>query len=171
MLYVTIIVLLLTAATGAADTDAQAQHRSRAPGQSSSGTERQAVMEQTIYVPAYSHIYYYNKKHQVQLAVTLSIRNTDLQHPITVTSVRYYNTPGQLLKEYLADPLQLAPLASADFVVEERDTRGGSGANFIVEWRAEARVNEPIIEAVMISSGTQGISFVSPGRVISKPGQ
>jgi hypothetical protein len=31
---------------------------------------------------------------------------------------------------------------------------------------AEERVNDPIVEAVMISSGTQGISFVSPGRVI-----
>jgi hypothetical protein len=131
-----------------------------------SGVENKGVVRQTLYVPAYSHIYYYSRQHRILLAITLSIRNTDFAHPITITSVRYYDTPGQLIKEYLERPLSLAPLGSTDFVVEERDTRGGAGANFIVEWRAEERVNDPIVEAVMISSGTQGISFVSPGRVI-----
>jgi hypothetical protein len=35
--------------------------------------------------------------------------------------------------------------------VEKRDTAGGSGANFIVEWSVEDAVNVPIVETVMIS--------------------
>jgi hypothetical protein len=151
--------LLLTATALAAD-------RAREQPPALSSVENKSAVGQTLYVPAYSHIYYYSKQHRILLAVTLSIRNTDLTHPITITSVRYYDTPGQLIKEYLERPLPLAPLESTDFVVEERDTRGGTGANFIVEWMAEERVNDPVVEAVMISSGTQGISFVSPGRVI-----
>jgi hypothetical protein len=163
-------VALLASMTFAADKSAQSPPLSQqAP--ITSGAEQKLAVRQTIYVPAYSHIYYYSKKHRIQLAVTLSIRNTDLKHPIVVTSVRYYDTPGQLVREYVEKPVRLTSLASIDFVVEERDTSGGSGANFIVEWMAAERVNEPVVEAVMISSGTQGISFVSPGRVIDGQSQ
>jgi hypothetical protein len=99
----------------------------------------------------------------------LSIRNTDSDHPIVVTSVRYYDSDGKLLRRYVEQPVQLAPLASKDYVVEEGDLSGGSGANFIVEWNAETPVALPVIEAVMISTvSTQGISFLSMGRVIKE---
>lgn len=127
------------------------------------------VMGQTIYVPVYSHIYYENQKNVIDLSATLSIRNTDLSNPIIITSVRYYNTQGKLIKQYLERPVELGSLASTDFVVERTDTSGGLGANFIVEWIAEKQVSEPVIEAVMISAvSSQGISFVSPGRVIDR---
>jgi hypothetical protein len=127
-----------------------------------------------IYVPVYSHIYYGGKGHggkrQYPLSVTLSIRNTDLQKSLTVTSVRYYDTEGRLLQEYLERPQSLGPLVSIDVFVEERDIRGGAGANFLVEWRAEAPVNVPVVEAIMIGiSGNQTLSFTSPGRVIRPP--
>lgn len=125
------------------------------------------AMGQTIYVPVYSHIYYENQKEVLYLSATLSIRNTDLSNPIIITSVRYYNTEGKLIKRYLERPVELSPLASTNFLVERTDNSGGSGANFIVEWIAEKDVFEPVVEAVMISAASnQGISFVSPGRVI-----
>ncbi len=125
------------------------------------------VTGQTIYVPIYSEIYYFDKSRTLQLAATLSVRNTDPQHPIIVTSVKYYNSDGNLVREHLENPLQLAPLASTDFIVNQNDQTGGSGANFLVEWVAETEVYEPIVEALMVStSSQQGISFVSQGRVI-----
>jgi hypothetical protein len=125
------------------------------------------AMGQTIYVPVYSHIYYENQKKVLYLSATLSIRNTDLSNPIIITSVRYYDTGGKLIKQYLEDPVELRSLASTDFVVERTDTSGGLGANFIVDWIARKEVSEPVVEAVMISAvSSQGISFVSPGRVI-----
>jgi hypothetical protein len=49
------------------------------------------------------------------------------------------------------------------------EDQGGSGANFIVEWTAATTVSEPVVEAVMISAQAgQGISFLSPGRVIKR---
>ncbi len=122
---------------------------------------------QTIYVPAYSEIYYASQGRTMELAVTLSIHNTDFEHPIIITSVRYYDTQGQLVKEYLQQPRSLGPLASTDFFVEASEQRGGIGTNFIVEWVAEQPVYEPIVETVMLNtSATQGVSFTSPGRVI-----
>ncbi len=46
------------------------------------------AMGQTIYVPVYSHIYHNNRQEIFNLAATLSIRNTDLEQPIIITSVR-----------------------------------------------------------------------------------
>jgi hypothetical protein len=123
---------------------------------------------QTIYVPAYSEIYYASNR-TINLAVTLSVHNTDLNHSIVLTSVRYYNAQGQLVREFLSQPKQLGPLVATNYVIEELDTSGGPGANFIVEWVAEQPVYEPVVEAVMIGTiSSLGFSFISPGRVISQ---
>ncbi|HEY9623013.1 MAG TPA: DUF3124 domain-containing protein [Crinalium sp.] len=131
------------------------------------------VMGQTIYVPIYSHIYHYNRQDQViNLSATLSVRNTDGTSPIVITAVKYYDTDGQLIRQDIDRPVALNPLASTSFLVAADDTRGGSGANFIVEWVAEKTVSEPVVEAVMIStSSSQGISFISPGKVIQQYGR
>lgn len=127
----------------------------------------QIVMGQTIYVPVYSHIYHDNRQQILNLAATLSIRNTDLTNPIIITAVRYYNSDGKLVKQYLQQPIQLDALASSDFYISRSDTSGGLGANFIVEWVAQKTVSEPIVEAVMIATEfQQGVSFVSSGKVI-----
>ncbi|AFY86315.1 DUF3124 domain-containing protein [Chroococcidiopsis thermalis] len=125
------------------------------------------VAGQTVYVPVYSHIYHDDGKKTFNLAATLSIRNTDLANPIVITFVRYYDTNGKLVRQYLEQPIQIDALASTDFVIDTTDTSGGSGAKFLVEWIAQTEISEPIIEAVMIGSGYhQGISFISPGKVI-----
>jgi hypothetical protein len=125
------------------------------------------VMGETVYVPVYSHIHLSNAGKRY-LAATLSIRNTDRKHPIVVTGARYYDTDGKLVQTFLDSPHALRPLASADFVIDQVDKRGGAGANFIVSWVAGQTVSKPIIEAVMAGvTGTQGIAFVRPGRVIA----
>lgn len=73
------------------------------------------------------------------------------------------------MRNYLNQPLEIAPMASKEYVVEEEDTTGGVGANFVVEWSAKTTVTEPVVEAVMITArSSQGISFISTGRVIKK---
>ena len=90
-------------------------------------------------------------------------------HAITITAVDYYDSDGKFLKHYLAAPSSLGPMATRRFVVPESDKSGGSGAKFIVSWRADAPVAEPLIESVMISTKTQqGISFTSRGRVLEE---
>jgi len=124
---------------------------------------------QIIYVPAYSHIYIGNREQPFLLTVTLSIRNIDLKHRITITAVDYYETQGKLLKKYLDKPVLLKPLESLRYIVPERDKSGGSGANFIVEWKSEKYINPPIVETIMIGTqNQQGISFTSRGQVIIK---
>ncbi len=122
---------------------------------------------QTVYVPLYSHIYSGDREQPFYLAATLSIRNTDRTHAITLTAVDYYDSDGKFLKHYLEKPLPLNAMATKRYVVPESDKSGGSGAKFIVIWQSEQPVAEPLIESVMISTKTQqGISFTSRGRVL-----
>lgn len=122
---------------------------------------------QTIYVPAYSHIYTGDRERPFLLTVTLSIRNIDSKHLIKITTIDYYQSQGNLLKKFLDKPVTLKPLESIRYVIPERDKAGGSGANFIVEWQSDKEVNPPIVESVMIGTQfQQGVSFTSRGRVI-----
>ena len=124
---------------------------------------------QSVYVSIYSHIYSGIKARPFDLVAILSIRNTDIDQPVTILSVRYYDTEGKLLKEYLDQPLELKALASTRYIIKEDDKAGGSGANFIVKWKSNEKVTPPILEAVMIGTHSgQGISFVSRGQVIEE---
>jgi hypothetical protein len=122
---------------------------------------------QTVYVPIYSHIYSGLKGRPFNLAATLSIRNTDPQHSIRLVSVKFYDSEGKLVKEYLDKPAELKAMASTRYILTEADTGGGSGANFLVIWKSQTKINPPLIEGVMIGTRSgQGISFVSRGQVI-----
>lgn len=137
--------------------------------QAVTGRDLRVVTGQTLYVPAYSELLLGNDGRTHELVVTLAVHNTDLDAPIIIRSVDYYDTDGQLVRHYVEDPIEVAPLGTTGFLVEANDTIGGWGANFIVEWVAEEAVYEPIVEAVMVSrSGTQGFSLLSLGRVISQ---
>ena len=138
----------------------------------SSADEIQLSMGQSVYISIYSHIYSGIKARPFDLAAILSIRNTDIDQPVTLVAVKYYDTEGKLLKEYLDEPLELKALASTRYIIKENDKAGGSGANFIVKWKSNKKVTPPIIEAIMIGTHSgQGISFVSRGQVIEEHGE
>lgn len=122
-----------------------------------------------VYVPVYSSVYIGEGDQTFDLTVILTVRNTDRAQPITVVRADYFDTAGKLLHAYVEAPTQLAPLASADIVVRESDTRAGVGGSFIVDWRAAGDAAEPMVQAVMIGSGhQQGISFLTEGRVLER---
>lgn len=124
---------------------------------------------QTIYIPAYSHIYAGNREKPILLTVTVSIRNTDQNHSIKVAKVDYYETQGAIVRKFVDSAVNLNPLESIRYVIPQKDKVGGSGANFIVEWKSDLPVNPPIVETIMIGAGSQqGISFTSRGQVLVK---
>jgi hypothetical protein len=119
------------------------------------------------YVPVYSHIYHDGGR-PYSLESTLSIRNVDPNSPVYLSKVDYYDTDGKLSQRKLDRLIVLQPLQTIEFLVERSDTTGGSGANFLVEWRAKSKqVRRPLIEAVMVGrSGTAAISFVRKAVVL-----
>lgn len=136
------------------------------PGWSAS-SEIRLSKGQTLYVPVYSNVFAGPRKLPLQLAATLSIRNTDLSTPFRVTAIDYYDTNGKLVRRHLERPAVVSPLATIYVHIEEKDKLGGFGANFIVRWQADSAINAPVVECVIIgATGGQGISFVSPGQEI-----
>lgn len=129
---------------------------------------------QTVYVPVYSHIFFGDRGAEFNLATTLSIRNADPGHALSVISADYYDSGGRLIKKHLRAPVVLNPLASTEIFIPESDTSGGFGASFLVRWASEKAMIPPTVECLMIGARSgQGISFVSRSRVIQEasPGQ
>ncbi|MBF0164310.1 MAG: DUF3124 domain-containing protein [Magnetococcales bacterium] len=127
---------------------------------------------QTLYVPAYSSVWHGNlnergKPAEIQLSAMLSVRNTDPKYRLTLSSVKYYDTAGKMLREYLQEPRLLAPMGTVAYFVEHQEREGGTGANFVVTWRAERPINQPIAETVQVYHwGTQAKAFISRGQAI-----
>ena len=121
----------------------------------------------TVYVPVYSDIYSEHRLSSTLLTATLSIRSTSLRDTTFINTIAYYNTQGELVRNYIDRTLILGPMQSIDYVIDRDDTSGGTGANFVVTWGA--RINtKPLFQAVMIgTSGQHGLSFVTDGVSIS----
>ncbi|NTU92882.1 MAG: DUF3124 domain-containing protein [Chlorobiaceae bacterium] len=127
---------------------------------------------QTVYVPAYSHIYMGDRQQPFYLTATVSVRNTDPSGTIVVHSVDYYGSSGTLIKRFVPRALLLRPLGSLRFIVNESDKSGGSGASFLVQWSSSSPVSQPLIETIMIGTGMQqGISFTSRGQAVREEPQ
>ena len=132
-----------------------------------SNVERLSI-RRTVYVPAYSTVRLGSGQGKVDLATTLTINNTSEKNPLIVLRIDYFGTAGNLLQRYLAGPIAIRPLGSAETFVPAEDTRGGTGANFVVEWGADGQIDEPLIETVMVGTlGAQGFSFTSRGKTMT----
>ena len=130
---------------------------------------KQTPFNDTVYVPIYSDIYNRSKDIRFNLTATLSIRNTSIKDTIYVNSIEYYDTEGNLVQNYIENSIFLKPLETIDYVVEEEDTKGGSGANFLITWSGKTKNLKPIFQAVMVSiNGQQGLAFTTNGVSISQ---
>jgi len=129
------------------------------------------VKSQTVYIPSYANVISGPPIYMVvPLRANLVIHNTDQAQTITIDRIDEYNTEGQKVGSYLTAPVILNPLGAMRVVVKESKKEAeGLGANFIIQWHADKKVNEPIIECLIIGSlGAQGFSFTTQGRIIKE---
>ena len=159
---------LLAAANGAAAQGAKPDPLSRF--QSSlvaPPAPAQITLRQSVYVPVYSSLVGSGGQARLDLAVTLSVRNTSATLPLVVEHIDYYDTAGNLVQHYIPATVAVRPFGTIEILIPTDDVRGGTGANFIVDWGATQPISEPVIETIMVgSSGNRGFAFVSPGRPI-----
>ncbi len=123
-------------------------------------------VREKVYVPIYSDIYSQSKDFRFQLTATLSIRNTSIADTLYITNVTYYNTIGEVVRNYVDKSIFLKPLETIEYVIEQEDTEGGTGANFIIDWSAKHKI-KPIFQGVMVGFvGQQGFAFTTEGITI-----
>ncbi len=116
-----------------------------------------------VYVPVYSNIYQRSRNERTALTSTLSIHNTSETDTLFISRIDYFNTEGKLVKKYLESPIYLNTFETIEYVVDEEDDSGGSGANFVVEWYGNRKLN-PLFQAVMIGGlGNKSFSFSTEG--------
>jgi hypothetical protein len=126
-------------------------------------------IQQDVYVPAYSDIYYETENKKTYLTVILSLRNISFIDTIYFDRIDYYGSSGKLIREYIDKALVLRPMESMEYIVKAADKQGGAGANFVVSYRAKSNLkNHPYIESVMMGNlDNYRFSFSSPGVPIN----
>ncbi|MDV7137818.1 DUF3124 domain-containing protein [Maribacter sp. TH_r10] len=119
------------------------------------------------YLSTYSQIYSTSEHKTHNLTAMVSLRNTSDKDTIYVLKANYFDTHGKHVRTYFNNPIFLGPLETAEIIIDEIDVSGGTGSNFIFEWKVPKGCSEPLFEGVMNSTmGQQGLSFTTQGRRI-----
>ena len=127
-----------------------------------------SLVEGTTYLSVYSQIYSQTESRRHNLTATVSMHNTNVKDTIYIKKAEYFNTEGNSIRTYFDNTIFVAPMATVQIIIDEKDKSGGTGANFLFEWIIKPGSNEPFFEAVMIStSGQQGLSFSTRGRKLN----
>src|SRR5712675_1161673 len=120
-----------------------------------------------FYVPAYSSVSMSQGKTRADFSVTLTIHNASETKPLVLKRIAYFDTIGKMVESYLKAPVALKPFSTVEVFIAATDVRGGTGANFVVDWAAAGEIAEPAVEALMVGSvGNGHYAFISQGRPI-----
>ena len=120
----------------------------------------------TLAAPA-GDIFIARSDRPIRLPAMLDARNTDAARPIRITSAQYFDTDGRKLREYVPTAKTIGPMGTYELFIPRSDDSGGSGANFVIEWKADAPVNPPVVEGLHahLPSG-RSIAFITSARPI-----
>ncbi|HMQ45836.1 MAG TPA: DUF3124 domain-containing protein [Saprospiraceae bacterium] len=123
-----------------------------------------SLLHHSTYLSVYSEIYHIGEGKTFNLTVTVSMRNISSTDTVYIERADYFDTHGALIRTYFDYPIYISPLETLEIVIDESAGKGGTGGNFIFDWAIKDGSNEPLFDAVMIStSGQQGLSFTSQG--------
>ena len=119
------------------------------------------------YLSIYSQIYSISEQKKHNLTAMVSMRNTSENDTIYLLKTKYYDTHGKEIRTYFDTPIFLAPMETTEIIIDEVDVEGGTGSNFIIEWKIPQNCPEPLFEGVMNSTmGQQGLSFTTQSKRI-----
>ena len=125
-----------------------------------------------FYVPVYSSVSMSQGKLRADFSVTLSVHNASETRPLVLKRIAYFDTAGKMVESYLKSPVALKPFSTVEVFIPTSDVRGGTGANFVVDWAATGEIAEPAVEALMVGGiGAGHYAFISQGRPIKLIGK
>ncbi len=119
----------------------------------------------STYLSVYSQIYSQTEHATHNLTATVSMRNISRTDTVYIDKAQYFNTKGELIRTYFDKAIFILPMETVEIVIDEKDQEGGTGANFVFDWRIKKHSLEPYFEGIMTStSGQQGLSLTTQGR-------
>ncbi|NMD01343.1 MAG: DUF3124 domain-containing protein [Bacteroidales bacterium] len=127
------------------------------------------VRGQVLYMPVYSNMPQYIDSQKFDMSAFVAVHNTDFNYKIRLQKVQYFDTKGKLVYDFLNGTIkELSPLESIDFYIPHSD-QSGSGANFLIEWKSDSLVTEPLVESITMNlTGLNTIGVLSQGKVIKE---
>jgi len=127
------------------------------------------VKGQVLYMPIYSNIPHFMDSVVIDMSAFVAFHNTDFYNSVRLLKVQYFDTKGRLVRDFLPNETKvLKPLETADFYVPYQD-KSGTGANFLIEWKADSLVTEPLVESITINTKLQNtVAVLSHGKVIKE---
>ena len=125
-----------------------------------------------FYVPVYSSVSMAQGKLRADFSVTLSVHNASESRALVLKRIAYFDTSGKMVESHLTSPIALKPFSTIEVFIPTTDVRGGTGANFVVDWAAAGDIAEPVVEALMVGGvGAGHYAFISQGRPIRPAGR
>ena len=119
------------------------------------------------YLSVYSQIYSMTEHRTHDLTATVSMRNIHRTDTVYLLKAEYFDTHGESIRTYFDQPIFLAPLETVEIIIDGIDQAGGTGGNFLFNWKVKLGSPEPLFEAIMISTmGQQDLSFSTQGRKV-----
>ncbi len=98
---------------------------------------------QSLYLPVYSHIWH------------------------RVVSAQYYDTDGKKLRKYVPTAQAIPPMGTLELFVPRSDDTGGSGANFVIQWKSDTPASPPMVEGIHANlPAGRSIAFISSARAL-----
>lgn len=127
------------------------------------------IRGQVLYMPIYSNIPHYMDSLMLDMSAFVTIHNTDFKNPIRLQKVQYFNSKGQMVRDFLNNKFQvIKPLETHDFYIPYND-KSGLGANFLIEWKSDSLVTEPLVESITLNTKIHNtIAVLSQGKVIKE---
>jgi hypothetical protein len=126
----------------------------------------------SFYVPVYSSVSMAQGRLRADFSATLSVHNASETRPLVLKRIAYFDTAGKMVESYLKSPVALKPFSTIEVSIAAADVRGGTGANFVVDWAAAGEIAEPVVEALMVGDvGAAHYAFISQGRPIKVVGK
>ncbi|WP_306640331.1 DUF3124 domain-containing protein [Sanyastnella coralliicola] len=137
-------------------------------------SDRVATMQNTdsmahgkTYLSVYSQIYSFSQQRKYNMTGMVSLRNLSESDTVYILRADYFNTVGKNIRSYVKKPVFLAPMETIEIVIAQSDVEGGTGSNFLFEWKTPSGCPEPLFEGVMNSmEGALGASFTTTGKRI-----
>lgn len=130
-------------------------------------TDKDSLAYGKSYLSIYSQIYSSSEHKTHNLTAMASMRNVSDKDTIYLLKAEYFDTHGVSIRTYFNKAIYLAPLETTEIIIDEIDVLGGTGSNFIIEWKTPKGCPEPLFEGVMNSTmGKQGLSFTTQAKRI-----
>ena len=119
------------------------------------------------YLSVYSQMYSFTQNQKYNLTGMISLRNVSDRDTVYLLRADYFNTEGSKIRTYFDHPIFVMPMETLEIVIAQKDVEGGTGSNFLIEWKAPLNCPEPLFEGVMNSmQGNQGVAFTTQAKRI-----